>query len=237
MIDLTKKKHLFFDMDNTITRSRTPIDPAMRELLERIPSDIVIVSGQFAESIQKQTAGLTCAVMGQNGNCVYDESGAELWYSALSDEQSREILEHIEKLKARANLSVQDERDLVEHRGAQLCYSLIGHHEHIEKKEACDPDKTLRTRLLHEVPFDSESVEVKIGGTTTFDYFPKGKHKGFNVMRFIKHRGWSPDDSVYIGDGLFPGGNDEAVIGVIDTIPVEDHHHTKELLARAFMSN
>ena len=34
---------------------------------------------------------------------------------------------------------------------------------------------------------------------------------------------WNKDECVYFGDGLYPGGNDEAVIGVIETIPVDDH--------------
>jgi hypothetical protein len=33
---------------------------------------------------------------------------------------------------------------------------------------------------------------------------------------------------------LFPGGNDEAVIGVVDTIPVESHMDTYEKLQKWF---
>ncbi len=234
MIDLTAKKHLFFDKDNTVTRSRTPIEPAMAALLERIPQDIIIVSGQTVEGIWKETQGVTCTVMGQNGNCVYETGGAELWYQHLDEAQTDEVLRHIAILRQKTNFTIKDENDLIEHRGAQISYSLIGHNEDIAKKEKVDPDKSLRTRLLGDTPFESETVEVKIGGTTTFDYFPKGKHKGHNVMQLIEHYGWNPDDAVYIGDGLFPGGNDEAVIGVIDTVPVDDHRHAYRLLCDVF---
>ena len=41
-----KYKHLFFDMDQTVAPSRQPILPEMYELLDSLPQDIVIVSGQ-----------------------------------------------------------------------------------------------------------------------------------------------------------------------------------------------
>ena len=33
------------------------------------------------------------------------------------------------------------------------------------------------------------------------------------------------EECVYVGDALFAGGNDESVIGVVDTIAVEDSAH------------
>ena len=64
---------------------------------------------------------------------------------------------------------------------------------------------------------------VKIGGSTSLDYIHKDRHKGANVQKLIDHMGWDKDKCIYFGDGLFPGGNDEAVIGVIETVPVDDH--------------
>lgn len=231
---LKGKKHLFFDMDNTLTRSRTPIEPGFRDLLEALPQTITVVTGQFVENIFNQTEGLTCYAMGQNGNRAYDPKRNLLWEDRLSNHEVAEVLEHIAALLREKEFEVKDPNDLIEHRTCQLCYSLIGHHEDIEKKEACDPDKTLRLELLKKVPFESETLEVKIGGTTTFDYFKKGRHKGYNVARLIEHNGWKREDSVYIGDGLFPGGNDEAVIGVIETIPVNDYKETMKLIEDVF---
>jgi hypothetical protein len=77
---------------------------------------------------------------------------------------------------------------------------------------------------------------VKIGGSTSFDYIHKDRHKGSNVKKIIDHYGWNPEECVYFGDGLYPGGNDEVVIGVIDTIPVENHTDTYGKLKAAFGS-
>jgi hypothetical protein len=45
---------------------------------------------------------------------------------------------------------------------------------------------------------------------------------------------WNADEAVYFGDALYEGGNDETVIGIIDTIPVKDHRHTYDLLLQYF---
>ena len=84
--------------------------------------------------------------------------------------------------------------------------------------------------MLVEHPLVSDAVEVRIGGTTTFDYFRKGMHKGHNVLELIRRKGWVKDECVYVGDALFPGGNDETVIGVIDTHPVKNPTETLEFI-------
>ena len=83
---------------------------------------------------------------------------------------------------------------------------------------------------MEQVPFASETLTIKIGGSTSFDYFPEKRNKGTNVQRLIDLKKWKNEDCVYFGDGLFPGG----VIGVIDTIPVEDHLDTYKKLQEMF---
>jgi len=61
--------------------------------------------------------------------------------------------------------------------------------------------------------------------------FHFGKNKGYNVRQFIEKMAWDPDQSIYIGDALFPGGNDETVIGVIPTKAVKDYRETYDYLA------
>lgn len=228
------KKHLFFDMDDTVTQTRSPMEDHIYELYASIPHDLVIVSGAQSTQIGQQVRNLPVYRLGQNGNQAISPSGDVLWEEVLSDTHARNIQEHIQAIREVANISVLNENDLVEHRGAQISYSLIGHNEELLKKKACDPDKELRKSLLTQVPFICDDLEVKIGGTTCFDYFQKGKHKGFNVQRLITHMGWNKDACLYFGDALFPGGNDETVIGVIDTHPVADHLETFEILKKYF---
>jgi hypothetical protein len=138
----------------------------------------------------------------------------------LTPEEKREILVHIRSLPSLWN--VRDPEDLLEDRGCQITYSFVGHHEVIDVKERFDPDRKKRKELLKRYPFRSNTVEIKLAGTTSFDYNQKGKHKGFNVSAFIKQMGWKKEECVYVGDALFPGGNDDSIVGVIETKAVEN---------------
>lgn len=216
--ELSEYKHLFFDMDGTLTRSRTQVTPEMRDALNALPHDILVISGQSSEAIARQLEGVECFIMGQNGNQVF-EGETELWNDLLSDDEKAAVLQHIESLPR--DWEVPDEYDLIEDRGCQITYSLYGMHAPVEDKERFDPDQSLRKRLLAEHPLESETIEVKIAGTTGLDYFKKGRNKGYNIARLIGHKSWDKAECCYFGDMLFPGGNDESVIGVIDTVEVE----------------
>lgn len=228
------KKHLFFDMDDTVSASRTPMEDDVHHLYRSLSRDIVIVSGAQVSQIDTQIRELPVYRLGQNGNQALNPQSDVLWTEYLTEKHTREIHAHIQKLMRLYNADVHDTHDLIEHRGAQMSYSLIGHHEELERKKACDPDRSVRCSLIKEIPFESDELEVKIGGTTCFDYFQKGRHKGYNVNRLIEHMNWNKNDCLYFGDAIFPGGNDETVIGVIETFPVKNHRHTYNVLKKFF---
>jgi phosphomannomutase len=220
-------KHLFFDLDNTLTRSTSKMELAMKALLMSLPHEIIVVSGARVDQIRFQVDGLPCYTLGQNGNHAMLQE-QELWRDVMSAHELADVRAHIASIPR--TWDVPNEADLVQERGSQVSYSLYGHKAPLEEKERFDPEQSKRKQLLADYPFISETVEVKIGGTTCLDYFKKGRNKGFNVMRLITERGWNKDDCIYFGDMLFPGGNDESVIGVIDTEQVENPKHTFELL-------
>lgn len=199
----------------------------MKAVLASLPHDIIVVSGARVDQILFQVDGLQCYTLGQNGNHAM-QNGHELWRNVMSEVELKEVRAHIASIPR--TWEVPSEEDLVQERGSQVSYSLYGHTAPLEEKERFDPDQTVRKKMLADYPFSSESVEVKIGGTTCLDYFKKGNNKGFNVMRLIHKLGWNKDECVYFGDMLFPGGNDESVVGVIDTEPVENPKHTFDLL-------
>ena len=218
-----------------MTLTRSPMEDDVYELYASLPHNIIIVSGAHIGQIETQIRSLPFYRLGQNGNQAINPSKELLWEEKLSDLHAERIQEHITAMKNLCEHVVADEDDLIEHRGAQISYSLIGHHEETAKKKAFDPNQEVRKNLLEKVPFTHEDIEVKIGGTTCFDYFEKGKNKGFNVRKLIEHMGWDPTEAVYFGDSLFPGGNDETVIGVIDTTQVRDHRHTFDILREYFI--
>ncbi len=225
-------KHLFFDMDKTIAPARQPILLEMFNLLSSLSQEIIIVSGQDTEKIAWQSNNLKAFVLGQNGNHAIAPDGTELWYTPLEEHQRTEILDHISEVMEILEHEVNHAWNPIEDRGAQITFSPIGNTAPVDIKMAYDPDRVKRLSLLDSIPFASEELVVKIGGSTSLDYIHKDRHKGTNVQKLIDFMKWNKDDCVYFGDGLYPGGNDEAVIGVIKTVAVDDHHDCYEKLRK-----
>ncbi len=235
-------KHFFFDLDNTLTPSKALIlpehVPVFKKLCEH--ADVIIVSGHgekdIREHLRPETVGMY-HVMGQNGNFAETRDGRELWNRHLPPALKDAAFAFIEKLRAYLHYTVSDENDIVEDRDSQISYSLIGHHENPAKKNAFDPKHEIRLGLLRTFSDDvkelrQDGVEVRSGGSTVLDFFAAGKNKGFNVAAYIDAMGWDKSGCIYIGDALFPGGNDESVIGVIPTHAVANPAETFELVAK-----
>lgn len=229
-------KHIFFDLDKTLTTSRSPISPEHQELFATLcdQKDVVVVSGGSTEQIREQITSRFDGqyfILGQSGNHALDKDGAELWNEPLTEHQVAAIVRCIEALKRYFAIPVKDDDDLWENRGAQVSYSVIGFHEAVEKKYAFDPTDKKRQAALSALPQEVEAlraaaVEVTPAGTTTYNFIAAGKHKGYNVARLIEREGWQKTESVYVGDALFPSGNDETVIGVIPTLAVKNPDET-----------
>ncbi len=204
----------------------------MYQLLASVTQDIIIVSGQEVEKINWQSNDLPSYTLGQNGNHATDVENNELWNIPLDEDHRAEILSHINKLVALLDHELNQDWNPIEDRGSQITFSPVGNTAPVEVKAAYDPDRQKREALLAKVPFVSSDLVVKIGGSTSLDYIHKDRHKGANVQKLINLMGWNKEECVYFGDGLYPGGNDEAVIGIIETVAVADHRDTYEKLLK-----
>ena len=219
-------KHVFFDLDNTLTLSRRPLQRAHTSLFASLCAkrDVIVVTGGTSEHIEQQLgpSGDTYFILAQSGNHAVDKNGAELWREELSELQVSVSVQFIEKLKAAFALSVRDENDLIDNRGAQIGYSVIGYHEEPAKKDAFDPDFSKRKLMLSRFPEDIEKlrsvgIEVFPAGSSGYNFTMIGKDKGVNVARLIERQQWDRDACIYVGDALGPGENDYSVVGVIAT--------------------
>lgn len=211
-------------MDGTVTPSRSKIHPDMKDFLASVDQTVAVISGSHNDQMNFQVDGLPIIRMGQNGNHVIDIDGTELWFDKLTEAEKAEIMAHAELVWEHCDKNVPDANDLFEDRGSQISLSIYGHHADPAAKKAFDGDFKKRKALLEQFPFESDTLEVKLGGSTCFDYFKKGKNKGFNIARLIELKGWNKDECIFFGDALFPGGNDETVVGIIETVQVVDEH-------------
>lgn len=238
IMDGHKYKSVFFDLDGTLTRTRSKTSSSMDRLLQELlkVKNVIIVTGATPERIPYQLGSVAGKIylLSKNGNHAFVPGGIELWHNALADEEKKEILSYIDRVKQSYDFGAVDEDDIVDDKGCQITYSLIGIHLDIDSKEQFDPDRKIRRKILSEMPFASETLEVSIGGTTSLDFMKKGMNKGYNIRKLIKQKNWDADDCIYIGDDLDERGNDYSVIGVCKTLavknPVETEYIIKKLI-------
>jgi phosphomannomutase len=200
----------FFDLDGTICESKQLITLGVKKALCKL-KDVVVISGASKKQMRKQLGkNITKYVLGQ--------SGAEYFKVKLSKEQKKEVLEHIKRIQDFFPQYVGE--DLLQDRGSQIAFSFIGHNADSEKKRIFDRGGAFRKSVLGTIPFQSETLECRVAGTTCLDYTLKEYVKGKSIEKFIVQKGWDKNECIYFGDALFKGGNDETVIGVIKTVEV-----------------
>jgi hypothetical protein len=222
---MQERRHVFFDLDGTLTESRTLITARMTELLQALleVADIGVISGAVQRQMRAQIPWLDdypIYVMPQSGNETYFRNRL-LWRNKLDEETLGFIQTHIEELRGSPSYKrivfdyVLDENDIVEFRGGQVSFSMIGHNAPLSRKTLFDPDAAKRKALLKEFPFECGLAEVNIGGTTNLDYTRRGWNKAGNVTRLTTQLGWRLDQCTYIGDRLHEGGNDYVMVPIM----------------------
>ena len=220
-----KKEIIIFDLDGTLTESKQEISKEMWEVIWNLKQKVGIISGASFEQMQKQFPDILVAnfqtyVMPQSGNVLFF-NGEKIWENSMNWRAKRDALNHIHELYFYYQPILSPTNEMAEDRGSQITFKFLGLNAPIAEKEKFDPDTKRRTMYLQEHPFHSLFAEVRIAGTTSLDYTEKGKNKGTNIQALLDYLNIPKGKAVYFGDKLMPGGNDETVIGVCDTIEVK----------------
>ncbi len=242
----THKKIIVFDVDSTLTISRSKIDPEMsllfQALLER-KKVAIITGGAFADIDKQVLSGLSLnkeinknlILLPINGASLYtfDQVWQENSMNKLSQAEKTQIIEAINlvdgedeelKNKKSAGLKIQD-------RGGGITYSALGHDALTEIKHVWDPDYTKRKRLQTKLVNQLPNFEVKIGGTTSIDITAKGIDKAYAIKILIDKFNLDKKDIIFLGDAVYENGNDYPVYLLgIDTIKVAGPEETKKII-------
>ena len=204
-----------FDMDGTLTESRSQMTTEMQLAFHLLAQKglVVVISGATSEQMDKQVpfhplwldSEVKLYKLSQNGN-ICERNGAEIWRNKLDVYSRMGAFSHIYSLMKLFPTGVADAEDLVQDRGCQVSYSLIGHNADKTEKKNFDPTGAIRAELLEKAPFVCPHMTVKIGGTTCLDYISETGTKAHNLVKLLGAE--ELQNSIYIGDQLYDGGND-----------------------------
>lgn len=238
------KQLVAFDLDGTLAESKQAIDPEMAGLLvqlSRVASVAVISGGDWPQYHQQLVGNLPEDIdlsrwylMPTSGTKLYRHDGAwsQVYADLFSDDERSAILAAFADALDGAGLAserVWGER--IEDRGSQITFSGLGQQAPLHAKEAWDPDFAKRKHLQALLGAALPGFAVRIGGSTSIDITRTGIDKAYGMGRLSSISGIAFDDMIFVGDAVFPDGNDYPVYQAgIDTVAVNNVTETKRVI-------
>ncbi len=242
-----KLKLVVFDIDSTLTESKQEISPEMAKLVSELASkaSIAIISGAAFKQFEWQVlSGLPAGehlknifLLPADGTvrCEYAEGGWKCESDeGLAEEEKNRIRQAFAEALEKTGLKEESVYgELIEDRGAQMNFSALGQDAPHELKAGWDPDNSKRVRIVGELEKIIPEFSFHIGGTTSIEITKPGVDKAYGLEIFMKEKGFSAEEILYVGDKLFPGGNDAPVkkLGV-KTEEVSGPEDTKKVITR-----
>jgi phosphomannomutase len=224
-----KVRALAFDLDDTLSVSKSPIDDRMAELLSKLIGviDVCIISGGRFEQFERQVLRHLHAdsrslaslhLMPTCGTRYYrwdDGTWRQVYAEDLSEDDKRRVRAVLEQ--GAKELGIWETRtwgDLIEDRGSQITYSALGQEAPAAEKYEWDPGNSKKESLRAYAAMRLPDLEVRVGGSTSVDVTRKGIDKAYGIRKLMQRLDLKPSEILFVGDRLGEGGNDYPVRAV-----------------------
>ena len=240
------KRLIAFDLDGTLALSKQPLDDEMAGLLAQLldVAMVDIISGGDWPQFEKQVISRMPADANLANFIIQPTTGTKLYrwqdgdwtsiYAELFDaDESRHIRESLFKAVEQAGYAhEQTWGEQIEDRGSQVTFSALGQQAPLEAKDKWDPDHAKRRTLQSLLQGMLPDLSINMGGSTSIDITRKGVDKAYGLKKLAETVGVALDDILFLGDAIFPGGNDypAKTLG-LNTVRVRDVAETKAVIS------
>jgi phosphomannomutase len=238
------KKLIVFDLDGTLAESKSSLDSEMATLLSAL-LDIVkvaVISGgnwpqfqnQLLSNLPEDEHLQDLSLLPTCGTKFYEyRSGWTLLYAEdFTAEEKVKIIASLEKAIGLAGCKAEKLwGEAIEDRGSQITFSALGQQAPLQEKKMWDPDFARRKKIKAILDTFIPEFSVRMGGATSIDVTKPGIDKAYGIGKLRDVLDISLKEMIFVGDALFPGGNDYPAeqAGVV-SIPVCGPHETKRVV-------
>lgn len=247
MADNTKKL-VIFDLDGTLTKSKSPIDEEMASLIVKLLATkmVAVISGgnypQFQTQFVSRLPGASeffanLFLVPTSGTRLYawENEWKEQYAENLSADEKRKIMNALEPILSNHSPAYEKPAklygEIIEDRGSQITFSALGQQAPAEVKYAWDPTREKREAIAKIISAKIPEFDVRVGGATSIDITRRGVNKAYGIRKLEEYLALKPDDIVFVGDALFYGGNDfPAKSTGVDCISVKGPEETKKVI-------
>jgi hypothetical protein len=238
------KKLIVFDLDGTLAESKASIDAEMATLLNSLLGivKVSVISGGAWSQFEKQVLAhlshddrlKNLSLLPTCGTKFYQyESNWEQLYSEdFTDAEKKKIVSSLEQATETPDLKLgRIFGELIEDRGSQITFSGLGQQAPLEEKKKWDPDFTKRKKIKALLDKLIPEFSVRLGGATSIDVTKHGIDKAYGIRKLRDVLGIAISEMIFVGDALFPGGNDYPAeqAGAL-SIQVKNPHETKRVI-------
>jgi HAD superfamily hydrolase (TIGR01484 family) len=164
-----------------------------------------------------------------------DKAWREVYAENLSLSEKNKIKNSFELAFSKLNYTHPQKvyGDVLEDRDTQITFSAFGQNAPLELKEAWDPDSVKRLQIINVLAPMLSEFDLAVGGTTSIDVLHKGINKAYGIKKMEEHLGITKEVMLFLGDKVFPGGNDYAAKEAgVECIQVANPEETKKQIAR-----
>lgn len=244
---LADRKIVIFDLDGTLTASKTNIDQEMIDMLCQLlkKKTVAIIGGGKYEQFQEQLLDHLkypkellekLFPLPTSGSRMYQYKQGKwrlVYKTSLTAQEKKLILDSFKKSFHDVDYIPPKKTygEIIEDRDSQITFSPLGQKAPLAKKQEWNKTSDIRPKLKTALEKYLSGFTVRLGGATSIDITKKGVDKAYGVRQIKKLLSTPIKKMVYIGDQLQEGGNDFAVVSTgIDTIPVASFEETKDLI-------
>ena len=239
------KRLVAFDLDGTLAPSKQPIDAEGAAIMARLlaVAMVAVISGGDWPQFQKQVVARMTSnadlsrlfIMPTTGTKLYRfEAGSwqRVYADLFSEEESKRIHEALPKAIKQARVAPEKIwGEQIEDRGSQITFSGLGQEAPLDAKDKWDPDRRKREKIQALLQEMLPDFAINIGGATSIDITRKGVDKAYGLRKLSEQTGVSLKEMIFIGDAVFPGGNDyPAKLLGIDTVHIRDVDETETVV-------
>lgn len=235
-----------FDLDGTLAESKQPLKDSMGEALADLltVAHVAVISGGDWPQFQKQVASrlppradlAKLWLMPTTGTKLYTHKHStweRIYAELFTPDQRQNILAAFDaSLAATGFTPEQTWGERIEDRGSQITFSALGQQAPIAAKEVWDPDFAKRKVIQADLRTRLPGLSINMGGATSIDITKEGVDKGYGLKRLAEASGIPLKEIMFIGDAIFPGGNDYPAKELgLETVRVKDPDGTLAAIA------
>lgn len=240
------KQLVAFDLDGTLAESKQPLGDPMGEALADLldVAHVAVISGGDWPQFDKQVASRLPERADRSKLWLMPTTGTKLFtwqdgqwttvYAELFDDATKaKILEAFDaSLEATGFVPQQTWGERIEDRGSQITFSALGQQAPVKEKEHWDPKFEKRKVIQADLKKRLPGLSINMGGATSIDITQEGVDKAYGLKRLRDESGIALDAMMFIGDAIFPGGNDYPAKELgLDTVRVRDPEETLAVIA------